>query len=237
MSPYEVFSDVTVITGDTRSMDLVKFLRTKGWGRMFIHKKIVPYPEEPWGFDNGAFRDWVSGKNFDEKRYLTALERAVEIAQESHFPYLSVLPDLVAQGRRSLEFSVEWLFRIESLLGKELSDRMNWYLAVQDGIKEEEVEEVLQEFPQIRGVFLGGTDEFKLTASVWSSIAKRNGRKFHYARAGTPKKVVHAKLSGADSLDSAFPLWVRERLEYFVRGSERLYRFHSSQRELFPVEV
>ena len=198
-----------------------------------MERKIIPYEGEPWGFDNGAFRDYLRGKEFDEERYLRVLERAVEITEETHPPYLSVLPDIVGGGRKSLDLSLSWLCRLETLLGRELLARMNWYLAVQDGMSVEEIEEVLREKEEIKGIFLGGTDNFKRTAWKWSELAKRTGRRFHYARAGTPKKCVHAKLSGADSLDSAFPLWVGERFDYFVRGSQRLYAFVRDQTELF----
>jgi hypothetical protein len=41
----------------------------------------------------------------------------------------------------------------------------------------------------------------------------------HYARAGTPAKVKHARDSGADSIDSAFPLWEQSRFEEFVKAA------------------
>ena len=43
-----------VITGDTRSKDIVKLLQSIGWGRMLINKRFIPYKSEPWGFYNGV---------------------------------------------------------------------------------------------------------------------------------------------------------------------------------------
>lgn len=184
------------ITGDTRSKKIIHFLKKYGMGRMVIGKSITPYYEEPWGFDNGAFRDWVNGKEFDQDAFLHRLERARKIGT----PYLAVAPDIVAGGDRSLEFSLEWMER--------LPQDWPWYLAVQDGMKLEQVSAIIQPFA---GIFLGGTDKFKATAWYWCKLAYMHGKKFHYARAGTPRKLIDARKVGADSCDSAFPLWSMER--------------------------
>jgi len=184
------------ITGDTRSKKIIKILQIYGMGRMFIDRIIKVYPQEPWGFDNGAFRDWLNGKDFDAEAFL----RRLEIAYRIGTPYLAVVPDIVAGGDKSLEFSLGWL--------EKLPQEWPWYLAVQDGMKLEQVNEVISPFA---GIFLGGTDKFKATAWHWCKLAHIHGKKFHYARAGTPRKLIDAKKVGADSCDSAFPLWSMER--------------------------
>ncbi len=210
-----------LIVGDTRSKELVHTLRIYGWGRMFIDKKFTVYQGEPWGFDNGAFRDWRKGKEFDANRYLKAVDSALKMAEESHYPYLSVLPDKVAKGIESLEFSDFWTDKLRKHIGSSQFKKLNWYVAVQDGMTVKDVEEFLKKHKEIKGIFLGGTDRFKAIAPDWSSLAKQLGLKFHYARAGTPKKYALAKLSGADSIDSAFPLWVKNRLDWFLRNCEK----------------
>ena len=203
---------MVALTGDTRSSRIVEELRKHGIGRMFIEKPIKPYPSEKWGFDNGAFGDYLQGKTFDSDRYKRSLERAVRIAEEYHPPYLAVLPDVVGGGSKSLELSLNWLER-------ELRHiPFNWYLAVQDGMNLEEIELALKSYPQISGVFLGGTDEFKKTAPKWSSLAHKYGRKFHYARAGSIKKIREAIRARADSLDSALPLWTNQKLNRFLKA-------------------
>jgi len=208
------------LTGDARGKK-VELLRRHNIGRMFIQKLIHPYPKENWGFDNGAFKDWLQGKQFDRDRYMRALEKAIRIAETYHPPYLAILPDIVAGGMKSLEFSLRWL---ETELSHVL---FPWYLAVQDGMNPETVEEVIKT-TEIKGIFLGGTDEFKKTAPFWSSLAHRHGKLFHYARAGSMKKVELAKKSLADSLDSALPLWTTEKLSRFIRALNR-----PAQLELF----
>jgi len=204
-----------VLVGDTRSSEYVALLQKLGWGRMVIDRKIKPYYKEPWGFDNGAYRDYCAGRTFDRDRYLRALEKVIEIANEYHPPYLSVLPDEVGAGMKSLDLSIEWLETELSRID------LNWYLAIQDGMKLEVVEEVLKNYPNIKGLFLGGTDRFKSTAMIWSWLAHRYGRRFHYARAGTKRKVTHAIFSKADSIDSAVPLWIRSRFRKFFTSVRR----------------
>lgn len=189
------------LLGDTRKSEWVAKLQELGWGRMVSEKHPAPYPDEPWGFDNGAFSAWLKQEPFPHDRFLYRLD----IALDKPTPYLAVVPDLVARGIESLEFSLGWL--------DSLPDTWPWYLAVQDGMKIQDVEPVLDRFA---GIFLGGTTRFKSTAPEWYEVARRNGKRFHYARASTPRRIEHAKRIGADSLDSAFPLWTEERFNEFI---------------------
>ena len=79
-----------------------------------------------------------------------------------------------------------------------------------------EVEKVIDRFD---GLFMGGSDDFKREAQDWCNLAHIHGKRFHYARAGTERKIKHAIRIGADSLDSSFPLWTMDRIkrmEYLV---------------------
>lgn len=192
-----------MLTGDTRSHKIVAMLREMGWGRIWIDQRPTPYPGEPWGFDNGAFKNWRNGTAFDEGVYLTRLEKAHAVGR----PYLAIVPDLVARGKESLEFSLSWLPRLPS--------DWPWYLAVQDGMRIADVEAVTDRFA---GLFLGGSNRFKSTAYYWCQLAHAHGKLFHYGRAGTKRKIWHAIEAGADSADSAFPLWEADRLDRFRRN-------------------
>jgi hypothetical protein len=99
---------------------------------------------------------------------------------------------------------VNWLKRLPS--------SWPWYLAVQDGMTPDAVLEVVHLFA---GIFLGGTDRFKLTAYRWSRLARFADKAFHYGRAGTLRKIRHAYAVEADSLDSNFPLWTVDRMRVF----------------------
>lgn len=190
-----------MLTGDTQSKEIVLLLQKHGWGRMLIDRTVKLYPGEPWGFDNGAFRDWKNGNSFNDKAFLSRLDKIYSLGR----PILSVVPDLVAQGKRSLEFSLDWL--------EKLPQDWPWYLALQDGMIISDIEPIINRFT---GLFLGGTDKFKSTALWWCRLAHKHGKKFHYARAGTQRKLRHARIIRADSCDSAFPLWKKDRLEHFM---------------------
>jgi len=189
------------LTGDARGKR-VELLRRYNIGRLRVRKK-----------------------EFDRDRYLRALEIAINIAETHHPPYIAVLLDIIDGGMKSLELSLRWLE------GELRSVPFPWYLAVQDGMNPEAVEEIIKTYPEIKGIFLGGTDEFKKTAPFWSSLAHRNGRLFHYARAGSMKKVILAKKALADSLDSALPLWTEEKLKRFIRALK-----YPAQLELFTSD-
>ena len=92
-----------VLIGDTRSLKNVARLKELGWGRMFAGYKPTPYEGEPWGFDNGAFKNWTDGLPFDEPSFLYRLWQAVSQVGK---PYFAVVPDIVAAGCSSLAFSL-----------------------------------------------------------------------------------------------------------------------------------
>jgi hypothetical protein len=190
-----------VMVGHTRSKRMIQMLQRNGLSRMFLEMTPDPWSGEQWGFDNGAFGWWIKGMTFDEHLYSLRLQRALPFGR----PYLAVCPDLVAKGMDSLDYSLGWMAR--------LPKRWPWYLAVQDGMTENAVLDVLNMFD---GIFLGGTDAFKGTAWQWSQMAHANGKRFHYGRTGTLKKLQHAYNCQADSCDSAFPLWSMERMIHFL---------------------
>lgn len=191
-----------VFVGDTRSKVNIAMLRRLRWGRIHVDPPRL-FPREVWAFDNRAYRYWVRGQPFDEERY----KRTLDVVYKLRKPAIAVTPDKVAEGRTSLDFSCRWL--------EELRDDWPWYLAVQDGMTRRDVEGVIR--AGWAGLFLGGTNRFKQqTAWQWCELAHEHGLRFHYGRAGTLRKVRHAKRIGADSIDSSFPLWERRRWAAFI---------------------
>jgi hypothetical protein len=193
-----------VFLGETRDRRIVKTLKASGWGRLWAdRKKVETYPDEPWAFDNGAFVAWKRGESFPVRKFNERLDAALSAAPT---PRMAVAPDIVAGGATSLRFSLDWLPKLPA--------EWPWFLAVQDGMTPADVAPELHHF---RGIFLGGSDRFKNEeAKQWCVLAHLAGIPFHYGRAGTLRKVRHAKRIGADSIDSAFPLWCIARLERFV---------------------
>ncbi len=195
-----------ILVGETGSAKIIERLKAMGWGRMYVEKRPNPYDGEPWGFDNAAFLAFKRGEPFPEAAFVKRLSAAQEIG----VPYMAVVPDIVAGGCASLQFSTQWRSTLQSVAWP-------WYLAVQDGMKFSDVAPVVGGFD---GVFLGGSDKLKLAAQSWCDFAHDNGKRFHYARAGTIRKMEHAFRVGADSLDSSFPLWSSQRLKLFAWASE-----------------
>lgn len=209
-----------VLIGDTRSIANLRRLEAIGWGRMFATVKPTPFKGERWGFDNGAFKCWQDGLAFDEFKFADRLAYCIENKKHVGIPYLAVTPDIVAAGCSSLAFSLKWR--------EKLPHDWPWYLAVQDGMTIHDVKPYLDRFA---GIFLGGSDAFKQQAWRWRVFAKDNGKPFHYARAGTLPKLESALKMKADSLDSTFPLWEKDR---FARFQTMYHYWLENPRPAFP---
>lgn len=180
---------------------LMKRILANGWGRLFAAEKPRPFPDERWALDNGVFGAWKRSEAWQASAFL----RAVEQSAAFHPPELAVLPDIIGGGVASIAHSMRWLAVLPP---------MPWYLAVQDGMTVADVEPIL---PQLSGLFLGGTDDFKATAPSWCQLAHAHGKRFHYARVSTENRLRAALDCGADSADSSQMLWSREHFTRFER--------------------
>jgi len=211
--------------GETQDRRYLEELKRHKWGRIWTVSRPRTYQGEPWAFDNGAYSDFLKGQPFDEVRFQKRLDKATNDLSLMP-PQMAVLPDVVAGGMKSARYSLDWLTRLEDHPWK------NWYFAIQDRQTAQEVGCALSGFPvsaalsgtvapgpihpKVTGIFLGGSDKFKLTVSYWAGWAHDNGLKFHYGRASTPGRIRAARRSGCDSMDTSFPLWTRERFEKFI---------------------
>ena len=162
-------------------------LRVHGW-------RVLLTPDNPtrrdglsFGIDNGAWKSRDGRAPFDEKAFADLVNRSGALAD------FVVIPDIVAGGMRSLEFSLSWLPRLTGL--------RRLLLPVQDGMTREVVREVLQEHCQI-GIFLGGSTEWKLaTMYDWGMLACAARRYYHVGRVNTARRIRLAAEAGADSFD------------------------------------
>ena len=161
-----------------------------------------------WFLDNGAFTYWKKKQPFNEKAFYRLLEKA-----ENKRPDFVILPDLVAQGLQSLKFSEYWLNRLENEGFKH-----TWALALQDGMKTEDIKSFIEGAP-ISVLFVGGTVKWKIrTGHEWVELAHSYGLICHIGRVGSMKRVIWARRIGADSIDSALPLFSKEKLDRFLRA-------------------
>jgi hypothetical protein len=171
-----------------------------GFGEMTVREEVPPR-RTPWAFDNGAFKDWKAGKPFQHDKYVRALNKA------PHTMDFVAAPDIVEGGLHSLEFSLSWVDRLRGL---------PLYLVVQDGMTWADVVPHLHHF---KGLFVGGTLPWKLeTASTWIQGAHSVGLLCHVGRVGTGQRVRLMRKLGADSIDSALPLFSMDNFRKFLAG-------------------
>jgi hypothetical protein len=201
---------VKAYVGQTRSKSLIDRLTELGLGECCCRGELPPR-RTPWFYDNGAFRDWKKGDQFNITRFMRDMSKlATDLERKTvDPPDFIVVPDLVAAGKASQIESDSWLPMLERL-------RAPLYLAVQDGMVVDEICEVV-DTQGYAGVFVGGTPEWKMeTADQWCDLAGFLQVKAHIGRVGTPKKVLWAYGIYADSIDSSYPLWSEDHLTKFV---------------------
>lgn len=180
------------------------------------------------------------------ERKLEELERVECWSQ----PRIVVVPDRPGDPD-SLDFSLlwwhdfwpRWYARHDPAEEETFAEEVSWWLPVQDGVAPEQLDVTCPDcqglwavlrlpiWDHFRGIFLGGSARWKAeTAPRWRAWCAERGLELHYARAGTPEKARYAAQVGADSLDSAFPLWTTERFECFADQIQN----GPAQHELFP---
>lgn len=171
-------------TGSSRNLAA---LRNAGW-----HILLTPdNPSKPEGLrhaiDNGAWGCFQKGIEFQPDRF----ERLVrDHGSTSEF---TVIPDIVAAGERSLQFSLAWIERLKHL--------KNPLLAVQDGMTVSQIRLTLREHPTI-GIFLGGSTDWKLqTIREWGELANECSRYYHVGRVNTARRIRLCEEAGAHSFD------------------------------------
>ncbi|MFL5384698.1 MAG: hypothetical protein ACJ8GN_19415 [Longimicrobiaceae bacterium] len=148
-----------------------------------------------------------------------------------------VVPDRIGDGLGSLVESIDWLHDYWSELQSRADEddstydaclrafmsreHMPWYLGVQPGMTPHDLDAACWHCDEpirdhFAGILLGGTASWKgRTGAFWAAYARRHRLRLHYPRAGTPAKFDHAVEIGADSIDSALPLWTMDRFEQF----------------------
>ena len=195
---------------------MIQTLCEQGIGECTVRGELPPR-RQPWFYDNGAFKDFKAGRSFDEKPFLRDLDilasldmigahsadRPVWLVEP---PQWIVVPDIVAGGLLSLDFSLSWEPRCRGLAPL--------YLAVQDGMTPADVERVL---PRFQGIFVGGSTEWKMdTGAAWVAWGHARGRPVHIGRVGTARRVRWALTTGCDSIDSSLPLRSKDNLRVFL---------------------
>lgn len=143
-----------------------------------------------YAVDNGAFSAWINGTEWSGIKFLELLNK---VGRAQRPPDFVIVPDKVAAGLESLEWSLEWRDKLPDI-------GTRYYLAVQDGMKKQDLKNVISKFD---GLFVGGTMDWKLTtAQEWVELAHEHRKPCHIGRIGTWERIVWAATIGADSIDS-----------------------------------
>jgi len=172
--------------------------RDLGMGIVFTPRaNRTPLDGIPWILDNGAFGAWIRKTKFDGYRFL----RSMRLIPKNRLPDFIVIPDIVAGGKKSLDFSLRWIGRMPFKIPK--------YLAVQDGMGANDIWPLLESIQDgIDGLFVGGTMKWKLyTAKFWIELAHEYRRSAHIGRCGPLERIQWAQKIKADSVDSGS--WAR----------------------------
>jgi len=168
-------------TGTRRNLEQ---FRRYGW-RVLLTPMNPKLPDGlRYALDNGAWSCYQQKLPFDDEGFSSLVETYGAGAE------FVVIPDKVAQGSKSLEFSLSWLKGLRMLL-----------LPVQDDMSPDDVGAVLEQHPSM-GIFLGGTTEWKLaTMQGWGMVAHAFRRYYHVGRVNTRKRIRMCQHAGAHSVD------------------------------------
>lgn len=162
-------------------------LRAVGWKLLLTPQNQCRRDGFQFALDNGAWTAHQQGTAFDGGAFARLVEKYGSLAD------FVVVPDIVAGGMASLEFSLSWLPKLRGL--------RRILLPVQDGMEPPCVMDVLREWPTM-GLFLGGSTEFKLrTIYQWGMLACATRRYYHVGRVNTARRIRLCAEAGADSFD------------------------------------
>jgi hypothetical protein len=168
-------------TGTRRNLEA---LRRAGW-RLLV-SATGPWRTEGFSYaiDNGAWTAFQNKTMFDEGLFTGIVDK---LGSGSDW---IVVPDIVAGGIASLEFSLKWIGRLRGV--------SKLLIAVQDGMTPEDVEPHLADDI---GIFIGGGNTFKEDAIRWGDLAQRRGAYLHMGRVNTQRRIKIAEIAGCDSFD------------------------------------
>jgi hypothetical protein len=200
-----------IYLGFTGNKQVAEWMRKYdcGWG--FNPTNYTKNFREQFFLDNGCFTAYKNTTDWDEVAFYDYLRMFTP-----YKPDFTVIPDKVACGMESFEFSLKHLNRIPKPR----------YFAVQDGMYSNCVHKYLLENGNtFDGIFVGGTVPWKLsTAKMWCDTAHHHGLKCHVGRIGTFQGYALCNSFGVDSVDGTNPS---------RNNNERPLKMYLEQRNVF----
>lgn len=200
-------------TGTRRNLEA---LRLAGWRLLVSAAGVLRTEGFRYALDNGAWSAFQQGTPFAEMAFGKALDLLGENAD------WVVLPDIVAGGMASLEFSLRWLERLQPFPQKLL-------IAVQDGMCPHDDREFLS--PAV-GIFVGGSTDWKLvTLESWSVLARRRCCYLHVGRVNSARRIALCAAAAASSFDGTSATRFAESLPNLDRALD----YAHNQADLFSL--
>jgi hypothetical protein len=195
-----------VYIGNNQSYEANEIRQRFGYGILISGQYRSPEGSPYYCLDNGAFAAWKNRQPWDAEEFLALASRYLDAPTAPDFV---VVPDQVAKGMDSLAFSLSWVDRMPDLGARK-------YLAVQDGMTAEAVEDAIRSFD---GLFVGGTLPWKYrTSKQWVELAHKHRRPCHIGRIGSTQRIIWAHSLGADSIDST--TWGRNRTYHKIEAAK-----------------
>lgn len=183
---YSSGENMKIYLGLTGKKKVHEFAKRYDLGWCQTPDNCRPAPCGTYCLDNGAFVSYKNGTPFDSDRFYKLMERYPD------YDFV-VVPDIVAGGMKSLEYSLSFVDSI----------KRPRYLAVQDGMFSQGIREHLSKFD---GIFVGGTIPWKMqTMKMWVDIAHLHGIKCHVGRIGNVQGYLICNALGVDSVDGTYP--------------------------------
>lgn len=177
--------------GNVGANEVIEYMRKHNFRILYTSPDFRTPKINNYALDNGAYSDWKHNKDFKGEEFLNFLSKYKN--RDITKPDWVAVPDRVAEGNRSLDFSLKWKEKIPDYFDRLL-------LVVQDGMSFENVEKHIDEF---FGLFVGGTKRWKIdTSEDWIKLAHEYDKICHIGRISKYSEVMWAKRIGADSIDS-----------------------------------
>ena len=177
---------IAYASGATNRRSL-KALRAYGWRIFLTPDHPIPQEDLLFAIDNGAWKAYQQQTAFDDEAFSSLVERFGCGAD------FVVIPDIVAGGKESLDYSISWLPKLRAV--------KHLLLPIQDGMRAHDVGMVLRQNVKV-GLFLGGSTEFKLREMyAWGMVAHAWRRHYHVGRVNSQRRIRLAAEAGADSFD------------------------------------
>lgn len=161
-------------------------LRTRDWRLLVSARGVLRTEGFRVGLDNGAWTSYTKGEPFDERAFVVALRK---LGRDADW---TVIPDIVAGGHRSLDYSLRWM-------RPTLDECERALLAVQDGMGVDDVRHLIG--PRV-GIFVGGSTAWKLqTLARWSALARELDAWCHVGRVNSARRIAACAAARATSFD------------------------------------